>query len=97
MAAVKCAYGCHRSFRLPDLGPNSSIYKVLTQSMCFIALWWRVHQNRTLLLLPAAGVCAAGVREAGATGSTEKSSKYRSVPYFLGIVVCCCFSLLQEL
>lgn len=35
---------------------------------------------------PVAGVCATGVREAGATGNEEKSSKHQSRPYFLGIV-----------
>lgn len=81
--AAKCVYGCLRSFHLPDLGPKISICKMLTKSMCFIALWWHAHQSRRLLLLPVAGVCAAGVREAGATGSEEKSSKYWSGPYFI--------------
>lgn len=78
-AAAKCVYGCHRSFHLPDLGPKVSICKMLMQSMGFIALWWCVHQSRRLLLFPVAGVCAAGVREAGATGE-EKPSKYQPGP-----------------
>ena len=61
------------AFHLPVLGPKSSICKMLTWSTCFIALWWCVHQSIRLLLV--AGVHAACVREAGTTGSREKSGK----------------------
>lgn len=85
------------AFHLPNLGPKVSISKMLTQSMCSIALWWPVHWSLRLLLLPLAGVGAACVREAGTTGSREKSGKYWSGPYFVRTVVCCCFSLLWKL
>lgn len=74
---------------MPDLGPKSSIYKMLTRSMCFIALWWCVPRIIRLLLLSVARVPAACVGEGGTTGSREKKKKGQILARALFCKNCC--------